>query len=463
MTAFLDRDTIFYHGTWGNFTKFRPLSHFGTLGAAQEVLEAQDKKHEIFDVNAETNAYYDVELADQHSKVIPVKLNLCQTYEIQDWLGAADINYFKRIVLLHINHDLKLGNEIPGFYDRIFSEPFSMCDRVVIHELQKDSLYEPAQKADRLPTNQINAYHLCYQRMIQYFEHLGYDGFNYVNRCEDCGHMSYVVFRPENIARLDMGQKLTPREPLKRHKDWYLCRGMNREEESHLNVAERYSEGTMKFQKKFITSFDFQHRASAIKYAIRTREYYTKLFVNEILPQIENIGTQPKDGYHGLYTHTFQVVQYAIELAMSVGTDPLPVVLGAALHDIARIPTDNDDSDYEDDMEHAKRGAEIAHKFLKKNYGERLFPGTIDKIVYAIKYHNVNYVSAPNLIYACICDADRIRLSQEYVYDEKYFYTEYGKYLASLPPQISDKDKLSQEKYMQNQNKFLRYHGIKVH
>lgn len=457
MTAFLERNTTFYHGTWEDFTRFRPLSHFGSLAAAQEIIASPEKKHEILDIKAEESAmaYYNVVFYDLPGKIIPAQLNLCQTYEIRDWLGASDINYYKRMVLYHIDHDLKLKNKIPGFYDYIFSEPFNMSDTGVIRELQRDSLYEPAQKPDTLSPNQINRYHLCYQRMIQYFERLGYDGFHYVNRCEDRGHTSYVVFRPENIVRLDMGQKITPREPLKKHKDWYICRDMNMGEEAHFNMAELFDKPVINFQKNFATSFDFRHRPSTIKSAIRTREYYIKLLVNEIFPKIENIGTQPKYGYHGLYTHSFQVAQYAIELAMSVGTDPLPVMLGAALHDIARTH----DSD---DLEHGPNGAEIARNFLEKNYGDLLFLGIVDKIVYAIKYHTIGTV-APDLISACIWDADRIRLSHELGYDEKYFNTAYGNYIASLPPQISDKDKLSQEKYFQNQNKFLRYHGIKVH
>ena len=71
--------------------------------------------------------------------------------------------------------------------------------------------------------------------------------------------------------------------------------------------------------------------------------------------------------------------------------------------------------------------------------------------------------SRTDAISAGIWDADRIRLSHELGYDQKYFNTAYGNYIASLPPQTSDTNKLSQEQYMQNQNKFLRYHGIKVH
>ena len=474
MTAFLDKNSTFYHGTWENFDRFRPLSHFGSLAAAQEVLKSPEKKHEILDTKAEESAMLygdvfmscnDIILYKQSGKIIPVQLNLSQTYEIPDLLGGTDINYFKRVVLYHIAHDLKLEDKIPDFYDYIFYEPFNMSPMDVKKRLTADTLYEPITQGDILPPDQINMYHLCYQRMIQYFEHLGYDGFHYMNRCEDCGHTSYVVFRPENIARLDKGQKITPKEPLKKYKDFYVCHKISRIEQSDLQIMEGYYKCSVNFRKGCWDAFNLSKHPSVLKSAIRTREYYTNLLVNEIFPKIENIGTQPKYGYHGLYTHSFQVAQYAIELAMSVGTDPLPVMLGAALHDIARTHDD-------DDLEHGPKAAEIARKFLKKNYSDLLFPGTIDKIVYAIKYHTIGTI-APDLISACIWDADRIRLSHELGYDEKYFNTAYGKYVAGLKPVSTTDidagkvlgicpDTLTQEKYIENQNKFLRYHGIKM-
>lgn len=89
MTAFLERNTTFYHGTWEDFTRFRPLSHFGSLAAAQEIIASPEKKHEILDIKAEESAmaYYNVVFYDLPGKIIPAQLNICQTYEIRDWLG----------------------------------------------------------------------------------------------------------------------------------------------------------------------------------------------------------------------------------------------------------------------------------------------------------------------------------------------------------------------------------------
>jgi putative nucleotidyltransferase with HDIG domain len=458
MTLFLDRNNIFYHGTRAKFDTFRPLSHFGSYSAAQEcVLLWPCPKDETLDTRNE----YSIQMPpsfknDSTPKIIPVQLNLTNTYEIDDFGGTSDINYFQCVVLYHIVHDLKLNN-IPYFYDYIFTEPFHIPTPDVKKELQTDNLYNTTAQQHACHTpEQVNRYHLYQQRMIQYFEHLGYDGFNYTNRREDRGHTSYIVFRPENIARMDLGQKTTPREPLEIHADYQIfpCRKMAEFEKILLRKAESSHACSMDIKQTIWSNINnLRSRPSVIKSAVRAREYYTKLLTTDILPKIQDIGTQKKYGYHGIYTHTFQVVQFAIELAISVGTDPLPVILGAALHDIARTHDD-------DDFTHGPRGAAIARNFLTQNYNH-LFPETIDKIVYAVQYHTQGTI-APDLISSCVWDADRIRLSWEMGYHEKYFNTAYGNYIASLPPQMSDKGRLSQEQYMKNQNKFLRRHNIKT-
>lgn len=476
MALFLDQNNIFYHGTRVEFDVFRPLSHFGSYSAAQECAENTCQKDETLDIRTEYSILPPMSYKnDSTHKIIPVRLNLTNTYEIDDFAGAADINYFQCVVLYHIVHDLKL-TKIPYFYDYIFTAPFQMPSQDVKKELHIDNLYDTAVQHTCHTPEQVNRYHLYQQRMIQYFEHLGYDGFNYTNRSEDRGHTSYIVFRPENIARMDMGQKITPGEPLEIHQSYqiYPCRKMAEFEKILLRKTESFHKTSANLKKQIWTDANLRNRPSVIKSAVRAREYYTNLLLTEILPQIENIGTQQKYGYHGLYTHSFQVAQFAIELAISVGTDPLPVMLGAALHDIART---HDGDDYA----HGPRGAEIARDFLNKNY-KHLFPGTIDKIVYAIANHTTGTV-APDLISACVWDADRIRLSWEMGYNEKYFNTEYGKYLASLPYRIENKQSmgvweklchsilrqpprhqpLSQEKYIENQNKFLQCHHIKTH
>lgn len=475
MSLFLDQNNIFYHGTRVEFETFRPLSHFGSYPAVQECAEAPGHKGEVLDIEADYPILipYEIRIVGME-KIIPVKLNLGATYELHDFCGASDITYFRSEFLYHIVHDLKM-TQIPQFYDYIFNEPFQMRSTDVLAELATDNLYKDATGDTWMPPDETNRYHLYQQRMIQYFEHLGYDGFNYTNRSEDRGHTSYVVFRPENIVRMDMApHQIKKRNPLKIVHDYNNtpCREIEGFEQKLLSKTECFHNASNNLKRYIWTDIDLRSRPSVIKSAIRAREYYTNLLFTEILPKIENIGTQSKYGYHGLYTHTAQVAQFAIELAISMSTDPLPVLLGAALHDIART---HDDDDYT----HGPRGAEIARDFLDKNYPQ-LFPGMIDKIVYAIANHTQKEPQpAPDLISAGVWDADRIRLSWEMKYDAKYFNTEYGKYLASLPYHTENKQpaglwrkilhptpkpqSLSQEKYFENQNKFLQRHNIKTH
>ena len=63
---------------------------------------------------------------------------------------------------------------------------------------------------------------------------------------------------------------------------------------------------------------------------------YFDFYQNKILPEVEKLATQRKEGYHGLYTHTDAVVFRAIDYALELGKDPMPVVFAAACHDMAR-------------------------------------------------------------------------------------------------------------------------------
>ena len=480
---FLDEHNIFYHGTRTKFDIFRPLSHFGSYKAAQKIIRYPFVKEECLDLDTEQQKYEfnknkTSENASSFKTIIPVKIKLNKTYELQDYAATcSDIKYFQAQFLYHIINDLKI-NGVPKFYDYIFSQPFQMSDDAVAHELLNESLYKLAKDNMFFNGNEINRYHLSFQRMIQYFENLGYDGFNYTNLHEDKGHTSYIVFRPENIIRLDGDYQL----PNTKTQKWCLenncsdIRSIKPAEFKILHKYENFQNNAMAKKSAIFAEYpDLHHRPSVIKSAIRTREYYTRMFIDKILPLIEKIGTQPKYGYHGLYTHTFQVVQFAIECAISVGTDPLPIMLGAALHDIGRKDMTNDD------FSHALHGAKIAQKFLENNFPD-MFPGTLHKIVYAIKNHTIG-TKAPDLISACVWDADRIRLAWEKGYDEKYFNTAYGKYIARIPqdtkiprspyymlcyflyeaePQKKQPYQLSRKIYIAKQNKFLSDYNLKI-
>ena len=68
-------------------------------------------------------------------------------------------------------------------------------------------------------------------------------------------------------------------------------------------------------------------------------------YKDEILPLILDNPkvTQQKEWYHGLFTHTQNVVFRGICYAVSLGEDPIPVVFACACHDLARVNNSYDE------------------------------------------------------------------------------------------------------------------------
>lgn len=175
------------------------------------------------------------------------------------------------------------------------------------------------------------------------------------------------------------------------------------------------------------------------------KTYYYKLYFNQILPQITEITTQSKYGYHGL-SHTNQVAMFGIDLAYSINQDVLPVLLAAGLHDCART---NDAWC----TEHGPRAVLVGRDFLMRHYAN-LSEQTIRKILYAVGNHTVGAV-APDGVSACLWDGDRIRLSWENGFRPKFFNTERGREIAGLNID-------GQRKYIEDQDAFLIRNRIKT-
>ena len=144
-------------------------------------------------------------------------------------------------------------------------------------------------------------------------------------------------------------------------------------------------------------------------------------YQTELQPLIAQEGTQRLKGMHGLNTHTTAVVFRGIDYALHMGADPLPVVFACAFHDMARTH-DNFDT------EHGKNAVPMAIKIMKQ------FPNLLDQdtrssILFAVLNHT-NGQTAPDYISACLWDADRTRMAWQYGFDEKFFNTNRGKYVA---------------------------------
>ena len=165
------------------------------------------------------------------------------------------------------------------------------------------------------------------------------------------------------------------------------------------------------------------------------REYFD-FYQTKVLPYVEKYATQKVEGYHGLHTHTDAVVFRAIDYALELGENPMPVIFAAACHDMARI---NDD----EDLGHAERALPLARKVINR-FPKRLTDTEKETVLTAIRMHTTG-MQTSNYICACLWDADRTRLAWERGYREKYFNTSYAKKVASG----------NSEQYIKWQNKVL--------
>ena len=86
---------------------------------------------------------------------------------------------------------------------------------------------------------------------------------------------------------------------------------------------------------------------------------YFDFYRKKVLPYVEKYATQKKEGYHGLYTHTDAVVFRAIDYALELGENPMPVLFAAACHDMARTHDGYDE-------EHGKRAIPLARKIMNR-------------------------------------------------------------------------------------------------
>lgn len=473
MTKFVDHGVPFYHGTVKNFQRFRPLSHFGSREVAMFFSNKNHKHDEIIELHQEMIGRLELQLMafqqlatgnaptpgpsrEVSPKVIPVHLNLTNTYELQDSENHHDYNCFKSTMLYHFMVEQKF-DKLPPVFDFIFEDPLNLDHKSIVEQLQMDNLYAPAQQNKTcFSIAEIDMYHLCFQRMIQYWESAGYDGFHYTNCHEDNGHLSYVAFRPESIIRLDLNPIEKIQKPqqqksaeLSKIQDEYLCKHQSRDlkpcEELSLDFMNIYYREVEHIKSNISSKEKLIHRPQFIRHAIKSKAYYAEMFVQDILPELEKISRQPRYGYHGL-THTEQVALYGIDCAIASNQDPMPVILAAGLHDCART----------NDVYCEKHGPDcepIARQFLKTHF-PNLNPLTVEKIVSAVVNHTTG-MKAPDMVSACLWDADRIRLSWEEIYRPEFFSTACGQKIAGLS--------LSQQKeYIQRQDNFLLRHKIKT-
>ncbi len=219
-----------YHGTKTRFDTFRPFSHFGTMLAAHEVATccARENVPELLDYRSK--AYSDLYCSDTEKGepyIIPVYLQMRHPYRCLDLTSHVIENYKKMVLneLINDNISMTLKNSYPilqkfnvvalldasvmeqsvsPYYSMIFHDPYEMSSQDVKRELSLDTIYAPAKRRVKpYSIDETNRHHLVLQRMARYFERRGYDGFVYTNHSEDAGSDSYIIFRSEQVIRLD--------------------------------------------------------------------------------------------------------------------------------------------------------------------------------------------------------------------------------------------------------------------
>ena len=156
----------------------------------------------------------------------------------------------------------------------------------------------------------------------------------------------------------------------------------------------------------------------------KIREYFS-FYQKQVLPEVEKLATQKKEGYHGLYTHTDSVVFRAIDYALELGKNPIPVIFAAACHDMARTHDCFD-------AQHGPNAVPLARKVMAK-FPDQLTEQERNSVLSAIQYHTEG-TQASDYISACLWDADRTRLSWEYGFQARFFNTDYAQKVASKSP-----------------------------
>ncbi len=462
------KPVTFYHGTNAEFEVFRPLSHFGTKKAAEMILQKRGNLITSYSLPEQKSSKQFI-LDDLNGKIphktgiprlIPVYLKIKNPIVLPD-LGGHTLGSYKRMIFnlllarqLGIDSVLKhsfrfarahklaykdvfyslcrRANFMP-LYRFMFEDPFNRPYADVKKELSMENLYRVVQEdEDGLKAEEINRAHLAGQRMIRFFEAQGFDGIRYTNKFEDIGNESYIIFRPEQVVRLNRDREVSPVKH-EMSADEAVLKKIQYETLHHLSDqplsdSEIFQQMIHQFETVKTKMDDMQTQ----------KLYWTKVAMKYVMPKIAKITKQEKFGYHGL-VHTEQVVMFGIDYALAQKEKPLPIILACALHDCAC------QSD-EYNITHGPACEPIARDFLKRHHFDITEEET-EAIIYAVVNHTTG-MHAPDGISACLWDADRTRLSWERGYDERYFTTERAKEVASF-------DYSAQKAYIKEQTDFL--------
>ena len=225
-------DMICWHGTCADFDVFHPFSYFALdrhISESAEFYRKQRYVHKKFISDDETvnQALQELEESfskalyrktfpqkqDKHPnfKIIPVHLKMKNPLQLSSWefhLDEALIGLVWGLTRRAQENSLDTMKEANVYGDFIFKDSQTCPHDAVQKELKMGHLYPISQNEEE------NRYHLTAQRLILFLEKLGYDAVEYEymkdsvdayrsGEIKDFDNRAFVIFRPEQIMRLD--------------------------------------------------------------------------------------------------------------------------------------------------------------------------------------------------------------------------------------------------------------------
>ena len=248
-------DMILWHGTCADFDIFYPLSYFAVdrhVSESAEFYQKQRYAHKKFisdeewanDILQELTTVFSKVLSHKtvsqrqgkhpDFKIIPVHLKMKNPLQLSSWefhLDEALIGLVWGLTRREQENSLDTMKEANVTGDFIFKDSQMCPHKQVKKELAIGHLYPISQNEEE------NRYHLTAQRLILFLENLGYDGVQYdymknsvdayrSGKIKDLDNRACVVFRPEQVVRLDKKVKLpntqlNPKEKIELNKIFY--------------------------------------------------------------------------------------------------------------------------------------------------------------------------------------------------------------------------------------------------
>lgn len=198
---------VLYHGTYYDFDYFRPLTHFGPhINAEINLREGKWKrdpniditKPKIISINISEHNYPEILDLNDHSvkNWAGILFQYMCDDQIKDLLDALDTKdevEFHKKYKTEFDKLMSVDITVPSEFDFICDAVSGqLSEQDIKNELSSETLFDIY-----TPEN------LFMQRMILYFESIGIHGFKYQNYTEGVGEYSYIIFRQNDIHRLD--------------------------------------------------------------------------------------------------------------------------------------------------------------------------------------------------------------------------------------------------------------------